>query len=149
MEIYSPKNSETGGEVSVDNWETVHIDENSLTKKNALSTFQQYFELFSDLSLRTKEIGFKLTKDSKRIDLAEKKTNRILKETNRVATLVYVGFIALLIVVIGIAFGYWEFIYTSNINNYRPNVLEKIDKNTSDLEKLKTCLKEGGWNRCF
>lgn len=91
----------------------------------------------------------------------EAKLQKILKdakeslEVNRdTRALTFFGFFALVIVVIGIAFGYWQFISMANQNN--TNVNDQLIKNTydisgikKDLNNLKICLKSGGWNSCL
>src|SRR3989344_2017849 len=92
--------------------------------------------------------------------LIKKLTNDVkesLELSKNTFSLVIFGFFALLVIVIGVAFGYWEFVYTASKNeDYRYNISEKINKNTydivdikRDLDNFKNCLKSGGWSVCL
>lgn len=98
-----------------------------------------------------------IKKISEQLKKLQEKAEYSLKLSKDAVNLVVVGFIALVIVVMGIGYGYWQFIYDNSRNeDYRYNVQEKLNKNTNDFDNLKkdfnsfkNCLKSGGWNGCL
>lgn len=129
------------------------ISELPITKTATADIFVELKNLKDELTeLKTKTYSAlgEINKQKKEV----KETFDIAKDTR---SLVVFGFFALLIVVIGIAYGYWQFIYTASRNDdYRYKVSEKIFQNSSDisevkngLKELKNCLRLGGWNYCL
>ena len=117
-------------------------------------------DIFSELRNLRDELTVLNTKTSSALKEVEKQKEEV-KEAIYIAresrSYVFYGFVALLIFVIGIAIGYWQFIYTASKNDdYRYNMSEKIFKNTADISKamndlkeLKNCLILGGWKYCL
>lgn len=61
-------------------------------------------------------------------------------------SLVTIGWFALLLVVIGLAFSYAEFIYSGNKNDdYKHNLSEKVTNTQNEIKNLKICLNISKW----
>jgi len=74
-----------------------------------------------------------------------------LKTARDTRTLVYFGFLILLVMVVGLFFSYLQFIYTEtkNINSEILKNQSNVNILNSDFQRFKDCLKRGGWNICF
>ncbi len=146
MDILLPKSSTGGNE---DNWQTVEHSFTT-TQKEQIKSYAEYISL---LGTKTREIEGKvaeiyLLKDD--ILKSKKDAQEALDKIKDTHALVIFGFFALLLVVIGICYGYWQFVFDSSRNeDYRYGVMQKINDQNKDLENLKKCLKGGGWNICF
>lgn len=141
MDIFIPKNSDTGGK-NTESWDTKDYLSGG-TQKEQLKTMVEYF---SALSKKTKELDDSIIAFS----LFEKETKetvkKILSTTNNTQSLVFFGFSALVFVVIGIAYGYWEFVSSSTKNDdYKYNILNKIETQGYKIESLKECLLISKW----
>lgn len=148
MEIFLPKSDatdQTGDPKS--EWESV--EHASKTQREAIFSFETYI---SKLSERLREIHIKTSETEKRYSLVEEKVNKTDKTSDRIMSLVIFGFFALLIVVIGIAYGYWQFIFTASKNeDYKYGLSEKINNNLNEIKNLKLCLDSNKWlnPKCF
>lgn len=73
----------------------------------------------------------------------EKQAKESLDTAKETKTLVWLGFIAILVVVIGIAFGYWQFIYTaSNNEDYRYGLMEQLKFQKIQINELNSSISE-------
>ncbi|MDO8565820.1 MAG: hypothetical protein Q7S04_01370 [Candidatus Moranbacteria bacterium] len=132
MSLLIPNNSDTGGNVE-ERWAIMEISK-SATQKELVEMYGKHLE---SLSERTKEIDGKILTAEKRFDDLKKEIDRAGKDNDRISGLVYVGFIALLIVVIGLAFGYVEYIYGGAIlDSYRLDLGVKTESNSFSIQKL-------------
>lgn len=141
MDIHIPKNSETGGQNN-QNWNVVN-NTSSMTQREQLRLFEEYL---SAISKKTKELDEKIQDFTLFKNQTEDKVRETLKVTNNTNSLVYFGFFALVFVVLGIAYGYWQFIFTSSKNeDYRYGISEKINSQKQEIENLKNCLSFSKW----
>ena len=114
-------------------------------------------ETSNSANLGTPPPSDRIEKISNQLKDLKDKAEYSLKLSKDAIDLVIIGFIALVIVVIGIGYGFWQFIYTASKNDdYRYNISEKINRNTQDIydikkaeDNFKNCLKNGGWNTCL
>jgi hypothetical protein len=146
MEIYLPESGTGGNEKD---WQP-HTHIFSATQKQQINTLVEYQAI---LSKKLKEI------DEKVVELyllkedilnSKKDAESTLKKTKNTEALVIFGFFALLLVVIGIGYGYWQFVFDSSKNDdYRYGLSDKIKDQSNEFKDLKECLKLGGWNKCF
>ena len=141
MEIFLPKenkDSETGGPKE---WEA--ISHTSSTQKEAIASFEKYI---SKLSERLKEVDKDVSEKEKRNTLLEEKMKEIEKVSGWTFNLVVAGWLGLLFVVIGIIFGYYQFIKDSVKNDdLKFGITQKINEQEKELEKLKICLSASKW----
>lgn len=152
MKIFLPKSS-TGGDENKDKteWEAIGHS-SSATQKEQIKLFESYL---SKLSTKTKEIDDKVQEiESLKKDIKDIKNeaNDSLNITRDTRGLAFFGFFALLLVVIGIAYGYWEFIFTSAKNDdYKFSLSERLNNNENQIKNLKLCLDSSKWlnPKCF
>lgn len=146
MEILLPK-SNTGGDESKDQteWEAIGHS-SSATQKEQIKLFGDYL---SKLSAKTKYLDEKVQEIEslkKDIEKIKGEANDSLNITRDTRGLAFFGFFALLLVVIGIAYGYWEFISTSSKNDdYRFSLSERLNNNENQIKLLKECLDISKW----
>jgi len=139
MKILLPKSSNTG------KWEEISHS-SSGTQKEQLHLYGTYL---SKLSIKNQEIEEKVEEISVLKDeilKTKKDAADSLRITRDTRGLVYFGFFALIFVVIGIAFGYFEFVSTSALNNTDKSDLSKqFAKNQMEIINLKSCLDISRW----
>ncbi len=141
MEINIPKNSETGGHPK-NSWETVNHP-SFMTQKEQIHLFGEYF---SALSKKTKEIDEKIISFNLFKQETENKVTETLKTIKDTHALVFFGFFALVFVILGIAYGYWQFVFTSSKNeDYRYGLSDKINTQEKEIQSLKNCLAISKW----
>jgi len=152
MEIFLPKTSTGGGEKKDGaEWEAI-AHSSSATQKEQINSFQIYL---SKLSAKTKEIDGKVQEiENLKVDIGKikKEADYSLKITGDTRGLVFFGFFALVFVVIGIAYGYWQFVFTASKNeDYRYGLSEKINNTEDQIKTLKLCLNSSKWlnPKCF
>lgn len=148
MDIFLPKenNDSKTGEPSKD-WEA--IAHTSPTHKKAIASFEKYISILSE---RLKDIDIKTSDADRRRSLLEEKINKIEYISEKTINLVYFGFFALLIVVIGIGYGYWQFIKDSVRNDdLKYGISERIIDQENEVKMLKLCLSSNKWlnPKCF
>lgn len=145
MEIFLPKSDTGGDEKTKQEWEAI-AHSSTATQKEQINAFEVYL---SKLSKKTKEIDDKIQEiENVKIDIQKirKGADDSLKITRDTRGLVFFGFLALVLVVIGIAFGYWQFIFTASKNeDYKYGLSEKINNNLNEIKKLKLCLDSNKW----
>jgi len=152
LEIFLPKIS-TGGDEKKDKaeWEAI-AHSSSATQREQINLFEIYL---SKLSAKTKEIDDKVQEiENLKININKVKdeANDSLKTTRNTQGLVFFGFFALVFVVIGIGYGYWQFIFTASKNeDYKYGLSEKINNNQNEMKNLKFCLGNNKWlnPKCF
>ena len=75
------------------------------------------------------------------------KTNRTIE---RIENITYLGLIIIIFMVLGLVFGYIEFVYSGSKNDdYKYNLSQQVNNQENEINMLKLCLKAGGWNKCF
>lgn len=90
----------------------------------------------------------------KDIDDLKSDAQKAVKKSEKTEDLVSFGFVVLLAMIAGLIFAYWQFTYSDN-RITREQVLEnqykmmELEKNTTNFNDFKKCLKSGAWNRCF
>lgn len=128
MEFHVPQNSSTASDGdSLDEWEQVEYDSKNKSQKKQLNTFAQ---ILADISKKTKEIDEKVAV----VEGIRAQAVKTLKEIEDTKSLVYFGFFALLLVVIGIAFGYWNSLSQGIANNDNVfHLMEKINENENEI----------------
>ncbi|NTW75417.1 MAG: hypothetical protein HGB34_00735 [Candidatus Moranbacteria bacterium] len=152
--ILQPNNdSETG---QPQPWSPVEVDSNS-TQKTLINISLQTLEV---LSKKAQELEVKISQDNEKLEKIRKSSINIAKENDRIASLVYVGFIALVVVVAGLVYGYFQYVSADAIK-YRYDVakiealqavdkdnsdgmksdINRINKSIEDLNAIKACLK--------
>lgn len=106
----------------------------SATQKELVGIYGKHLE---SLSERTKEIDGKIFTEEKRSDDLKKEITKTSKDNKRIETLVYVGFLALLFVVIGVVAGYWVYVFESvQKDDYKYGFSEKINSQNQEIINL-------------
>jgi len=155
MSIFLPKpntDDQTGGPKT--EWESVeHI---STTQRKDIIAFETYI---SKLSERLKKIDIDTSNSERKYFLMEERVDKIgktvektEKTSDKIINLVFFGFFALVFVVLGIGYGYWQFIFTASKNeDYKYGLSEKINNNQNEIKNLKFCLGNNKWlnPKCF
>lgn len=132
MSLLIPNNSDTGGNIE-ERWTMMEISK-SATQKELVEIYGKSLE---SLSERTKEIDGKILVEEKRFNDLKKEIDKAAKENNRIGTLVYVGFLALLFVVIGVVAGYWIYVFDSTRkDDYKYGFSEKMNSQNQEIINL-------------
>ena len=139
------ENSETGSPEH--GWE--YVQEIPKTQREAIVALESHL---SRISEKTKSSDLRLSEYLKIASSAEQKVKETLEEVEKTKSMVYLGFWALSIIVIGITFSYIEFVYSGSKNDdYKYNLSEKVNNNESEIKILKMCLASNQWfnPKCF
>lgn len=109
-------------------------------------------EVLNDETIKTINKLVEKAKEAEReINYLKRDAENAVRNSEKAQSYVFFGFIALVFIVAGLVFAYWQFTYSDNKDNQNQIMENKFDlENTGkDLNNFKSCLKSGGWNSCL